>query len=606
MENKNGIKIFSVSAAHVYCVDNDIKLLDKEGNLFESKKHKRKKMKAGEPYYNWKTATLPESLFLDYMRDKLTIDERGFCKDFIKVDFNYSADVKNLDGINEGKKRMHHNKLRELYYEEGIYIKIPKSKKRVHYKMLYRTAGAAKEGSVIFIRSQLYKKAHSYLTMGLIKNLPAKNVDIVGLSAYQSLVTGAAIDYMHIPWENILVIEDETVMSDRGCWSVKVKNEDYKKLGIDYKQLEDEIRKSSHTFYKSKQKSNPDLQVISKSVEALKDFGYEKDSLPKKEYTYTDRKCFVDRSMTDHAKNVVWDGQGLIDESIFPESMDGFVYCRNHFFKACLFRCNIQGYFKDKFKEKYETATVEDMFGNRIYVKDIKVITTNNAIKWLKFNKYMGNNPYRTYKNWLKKYNNKFAIIKTGHPSKYGDLQRTSYQMVNSLPTTDEEVISQILSPSVEYINQLKTNKDAFVQHLKVTSSPYKINEVLIALNEMNEDFQYSKFFKDNREDIISKFKCDRVLEGKLLLPGDNLTLCGNPIALLMKAVGEKYKQEGCFEVKNDAVQCYTTRFTFGEKLAGFRNPHNAPNNIVCFENIIKSSPTTKSISSSILFFCFC
>ena len=69
-------------------------------------------------------------------------------------------------------------------------------------------------------------------------------------------------------------------------------------------------------------------------------------------------------------------------------------------------------------------------------------------------------------------------------------------------------------------------------------------------------------------------------MEGKLLQTGDNLTICGNPVALLYKSVGINYRHEQCFEAKDDVIQCYTERFGEGEYLAGFRSPHNSPNNI--------------------------
>lgn len=72
---------------------------------------------------------------------------------------------------------------------------------------------------------------------------------------------------------------------------------------------------------------------------------------------------------------------------------------------------------------------------------------------------------------------------------------------------------------------------------------------------------------------------------GKLLLEGDNLTICGNPIALLLKAIEKSPMEEQSFYVKKDVIQCYTPRFKDGEFLAGFRSPHNSPNNIVYLEN---------------------
>lgn len=47
--------------------------------------------------------------------------------------------------------------------------------------------------------------------------------------------------------------------------------------------------------------------------------------------------------------NILWDGQSLLDESIFNqfEQANGMMLLRNHFFKSCAFRCDIQQYIKD-------------------------------------------------------------------------------------------------------------------------------------------------------------------------------------------------------------------------------------------------------------------
>lgn len=113
-------------------------------------------------------------------------------------------------------------------------------------------------------------------------------------------------------------------------------------------------------------------------------------------------------------ENVLWDGMGLIDDSIFPEDMEGFIYCRSHFFKSCLFRGNIQQYFKDYYKTEYETTTVTDMFGNVMKVSDVKVIVTDNSIKWLKFKDLMGKTDlkaYRSYKKFMQRDGEQFAIL---------------------------------------------------------------------------------------------------------------------------------------------------------------------------------------------------
>ena len=81
----------------------------------------------------------------------------------------------------------------------------------------------------------------------------------------------------------------------------------------------------------------------------------------------------------------MFDGQALIDSSIFPELGNGYILLRHHFCKMAAFNTNIQQFFKDYFGDEYQSATVKDMFGNEHYVKDVELITTDNAMKWLKF-----------------------------------------------------------------------------------------------------------------------------------------------------------------------------------------------------------------------------
>ena len=96
--------------------------------------------------------------------------------------------------------------------------------------------------------------------------------------------------------------------------------------------------------------------------------------------TYNKMECYCDRKQ-EKAKitNILWDGMGIIDDSIFPEDMEGFIYCRSHFFKSCLFRGNMQEYFKDYYGNKYDTAYETDMTGRRMKVKDIKVVINITA-----------------------------------------------------------------------------------------------------------------------------------------------------------------------------------------------------------------------------------
>lgn len=569
--NVKSIKIKSIQANSLYLVNN-YQANNKEDN--EQKK----------PYLDLGEAVINDSLFADYMKHHgVAVNSKGRSRDFIVMKFDY--------GVKDGKSVA---ELRDYYYENGATVKWKFYDEPIHYKMLMRSPGKAKEGDCIFIREKFHSKAIKYLTMDLWGKMPFENAPIVEMSAYAPLTTATAIDYITIPMENILIVKDEDVYATVNAARVRAKEVPHGRKIIDWDKVEEIVNGHGFTFYKKKQKENPELQYIDKTKNALEKSGIEIEDYPLKTKVHYKTECYVDKPEgKTEVKNTLWDGMGLVSEDIFPKNkgMDGFIYCRSHFFKSCLFRGNIQEYFKDYFGDGYETATVTDMFGNEFLAKDIKVIITENSIKWIKFVDLMGDSDisaYKYYKRFMKKHKERFAIVKTAHSSKYGDLQRSSYQINNSFPCVDYEILGRIAKVSFDYCNALKINHEAFMKHLAINSSKrYSINNVLIALNEWNDCFKYTQYFKDERNDIISKFKNNRLKLGKLLQYGDNLTICGNPISLLMKATGqENFLEENCFKQIEGGIQCYTSRFQDGEKIAGFRSPHNSPNNIVYLENV--------------------
>ena len=525
-------KIRSVQANRVYQVNNGYKY-DKN-----SKKEIQEK-DIQDCRLTWRNAVINDSIFSRYMLKHGVRVSKKESVDLISMKFEYSVPQYSEKELccDENEKPddvqgVSAKNLREDYYTNGVNITwhkydkttgmpIPEADENICYKMLMRSPGKAKKGECIFIKDKLLDTARNYLTMGLYEKMPDKNAKIVELSAYSTLITATALDYIHIPLKNMLIVKDLKAAVNIPALLVKINN---------------------------------------------------------------DKQCLVEAQDDYKVTNTLWDGMGLIDDSIFPEDMEGFIYCRSHFFKSCLFRGNIQQYFKDYYKTEYETATVTDMFGNVMKVSDVKVIVTDNSIKWLKFKDLMGKTDlkaYRSYKKFMQRDGEQFAIVKTAHKSKYGNLQRSSYQMNNSLPTTDQEVLQRIAQPSIDYYDNMIKSTDAFVDHLRMNKSVYSIDRILVALYEHNTDIQYTSFFKDRKSDILSKFKRKRLMLGKLLQEGDNLTICGNPISLLMMVTGQDYLNEGCFKSRGDGIECYTTRFNDGECLAGFRSPHNSPNNIV-------------------------
>ena len=602
------IYIDSIEANHIY--------IDKCAESAK-KVNKKTEYKIGNSWFEFqkirtRKAVLTDSLFLRYMNNKITRYSGDFCRDFIVVKFNYDAEYK-IDGA-EGKVNKHD--LRRMFYKDGVTYTFEKKDRKgeivervpVHFKMLMRSTGKAKQGECVFIRDSLHHKAINFLTMGLYdlmdkqsKDDPEKVFKLVELSAYQTLTTATAKGYIQIPLENILVVKDEEVYSDgMNAAIVNVEDKVYFKpeyeLDFDSPRLESIINKKGFTF-DEKRAGEQNLKLITeKTKDALKDNGFRINGKYPGEYKqveYIKKECTVNRVSDAKIKNILFDGSGLIDESLFPKDKDGFIYCRSHFFKSCLFRGNIQEFFRDYCNEyglDYDTYIVKsDMFGRKLKLKDIKVIITDKSLKWLnKFVDMMGGTEKKAYKyyyNYMKRFDDYFSIVKTAHLSHWGDLQLMAYQMGNSVPTTDKEVLERIAECGVNFCNELKNSDTAYLKYLDKKKNDFNINELLIELVKWNKDFLKTEFFRDKKSSDISELVKD-CKEGRLPQIADNLTIMDNPVALLMKAVGKNPLKEECFELMNDGVQCYAPRFKEGERFAAFRSPHNSPNNIIHLYNV--------------------
>ena len=85
-------------------------------------------------------------------------------------------------------------------------------------------------------------------------------------------------------------------------------------------------------------------------------------------------------------KNCIWDGEGLLDESIFNEneySDKGMMLLRNRFFKSCVFNTKLQKWFKDNHITSFDQLNYSYTEANSI--NDIKLVVTESSIKYLKF-----------------------------------------------------------------------------------------------------------------------------------------------------------------------------------------------------------------------------
>lgn len=450
--------------------------------------------------------------------------------------------LKKVDSKKEFYSPKKRDEIREFFYENGVNVTYRRNNKDgslkedkiIHYEMLFRTSAKAKLGQVMFINSKLYDGAYDWLTIGLGNKMKNDNAKIVEMAAYAPLTTSTIIGTLHIPVEDVLILKDQD------------------------------------SYFRTK-------------VKVVKAEEYE-DKHGKRQ-----KRCIVVDEERD-VKNTMWDGMLLIESSILPDWINGMALLRNHLFKGCGFRGHLQKFFVDWCNKNgfdYQTYQVQDMFGKWHYLKDIKMITTDNAIKWKKFSDLMGSDLSEAYEYWCERIHadgDTWGIVKTDHSSKLGKYQQLSYQMINTLPCTKED-IKDIAQISIDYVELLKRDNNEFEKFLRKYSNEVNHYEMLADLYAQNHEFGNSTFFREEKKKIIFDYVY-RLRKGKILVNGDNLTVCGNPYALLLHSVGDDYNTDSTLTQEDGVIQCYTTRFKNNEFLAAFRNPHNSPNNICYLHNV--------------------
>lgn len=504
-------------------------------------------------HLSYTNAMFTNSLLSYYLVENgLRVSKDGRTRDIIGINFDFGAksyaetlkrvehsiemeesqnnDPDRLAVLHDLKERVELNKdlyqkkskeaIREEFYRNGVDVTYTTTNKQGEVikaeKIHYR----------MLYRSTGKAKAGScmFICEGLYKKahdflymgikLPKNNAPIVEASAYVSLVASSVVDRICINPKNILILED-----------------------VD-------------SFFRT--------NVV--SVE-----------------TNENKECFAKTIKDYQVKNTLFDGQALIDKSIFPSWGNGYILLRHHMCKTAAFKADIKAFFKDYFGEEYNQATVVDMFGNEHYAKDIQMITTDNAMKWLKFD--------ISYEYWCERVNmngNMFGIVKTAHKSKFGEVQRMSYQMINSL---DVGIMKNVSKVSREYIMSLKSDDDVFLQYLRDNTNFSNDFDVLVALCEQNPDFIRCDYFIERRRKIIKGY-IHKFKTGKVIQEGDNLVMVGSPYAMLLHAVGEDVEKDDTLKGRDDAIECYTKRFPPNLQLAGFRNPHNGKNNILSLYNV--------------------
>ena len=519
-------------------------------------------------HYEYKDAMFTNSLFSDYLKDNgLKVWKEESTRDIICLEFNFGS---------------------RSYEEEINHLKKVAIKARTEYKLAksfkYQTQIQKKKNkrqklSQLFREAQLNKEKYLKHTKEDIRTIfynDGVNVEYITRKKNGDIVKRETIHYK--------MLYRSTGKAKKGscmfiCDRLYKKAIKFLYMGIKLPKKHSPIVEISayapliSSAIVGKVKINP------KNILILKDVDRYFDTKVVAVKTDENRQCYAEHIDNYKLKNTLFDGQALIDSSIFPEWGNGYILLRHHFCKMAAFSTNIQQFFKDYFGDDYYSATVKDMFGNEHYVKDIELITTDNAMKWLKFD--------ISYEYWCEKvYENNcmFGIVKTAHESKLGEVQRMSYQMVNCL---DESIMENVVKESVDYVEMLKQNDDEFLKYLEKNKNFSNDYEVLIALFEQNRDFLRSSYFRRRKRKIIENYVLN-MKSGKLIQNAENLVVVGSPYAMLLyAATGEENSvdDDDTFFVESGTVQCYTERFNSGEHLAFFRSPFNSQNNLTYLHN---------------------
>lgn len=295
------------------------------------------------------------------------------------------------------------------------------------------------------------------------------------------------------------------------------------------------------------------------------------------------------KKTTTTIRNSIWDGQSLLDTSYFtgPYAGKGMLLLRNRFFKSCCFNTSLQQFFADN-----GITDVSQLNGRTkaTCIEDIKLITTPSSIKYLKFG---------PLSNWLKAVNTMFGVVKFEKPTHFfdGDLVKTSYQLINTLQLSRDEV-TELLTPSFDYIEAIRSQPEVMRYDIKLFGSdqpneelamrlctsdvqtlPTK-NETILALMGLNDRVVDTKMYNDFVNEV-TRSKYRELRKGRILVRGNYSTLFGNGFEMLLASIGQ-FDGRGIFE----KGYIYSKAFKSGEMLLCARSPHITMGNVLVKRNI--------------------
>ncbi|HCC07280.1 MAG TPA: hypothetical protein DEP72_03810 [Clostridiales bacterium] len=387
----------------------------------------------------------------------------------------------------------------------------------VKYIFYKRTASKAKEGDALFINEKMKGQLINKSRLSLKFEDNDEMVDITSLLAYESLILSGIENVIELdPKKEILIIDD---IEGKGFdVNASVTTEENRKLKTE----------------------NKDISLY----------------------------------------NCLTDGQGLLDESVFKKynKIDkGFMLLRNDFFKCCAFNTKLQEWFE---YNKFEVGEIiYDKYDNPYNIKDIKLVITPNSLKFLKFS-----NKFKTEeeccRHWFYNIDNTFGVVKYDKQGNFGNYNRTTYQLINSIPNITTEDLTELVKEEKDYVMLLKNDFNVFKEYvLKDEGEGYKsfnTIQLLIYLNMINSDIQYTDEYIRKKDDAIGCY-IQNLKKGKIRIKDTKyVTLFSNPYEMLLKTV-KKYNTKSIMVGR----EVYCPYYKEGQEFCASRNPHINAGNVM-------------------------
>ena len=286
----------------------------------------------------------------------------------------------------------------------------------------------------------------------------------------------------------------------------------------------------------------------------------------------------VSSQKTVDVSNSIWDGQSLMDKSLFGQYEDkGMLLLRNRFFKSCCFNTNIQKWFEDN-----NITSIEQLNGFTLAndISQVKFITTPSSIKYVKFG---------DVRQWFESIEPIFGVVKyekKPHPFE-GSLVQAHYQLFNTLQLSYDEM-ERVLQPSLDYIGAIRSDPAVLRYAIQYPfddgsgewSSLDSKNEIIFRMLGINDKFANTKMYYDFRDDLI-RGEIRNLKRGHVLINGNYSTIMGNGMEMLRASIGA-FDGTSTLGVGN----VHSKRFDYNKTILCSRSPHVTVGNILLVNNV--------------------